>query len=851
MNQAERELETALAVEPVPGPGDASALLSEHSPELRRLAALARYRLEPNTALGGQVFERLVGLASRLFSVPTALISFVGEGWQWWGASCGLAAAGLAGFGGLPVSQSLCDPVVHSGQARYIADTTQNADSLDHPMVTQGGVRFHASAPLTTPDGHTIGTLCLIDTRPHAPLTQGQRQTLDDLAQLVMDELEFRLLATEHERQASASERLAESLREALAQSETLQAVSALSDLDLSTDDLFFQAVAHCASVCDVDLGALVAIHGDRAFVFPAWNSARAAGLAQRVSRGLKSSECELLWTVARTGAAQPVFANDYGSHPGAHLAMAQAGVKAQTYAPLGTRGEVRFVMVLSRLHHDRPWRPHQRQLISAVARMTRDVSLKRQAQEALAGSAAQLDLALGSAPLVLFSVDQDGVFRLMRGSSEQIGGWHSLVGKRVDDAFEAIPQLLNNIHRAMSGEEFDDLVQFAGRTYDVRYLHARDAQGRPAGMLGLGYNVSRLAQSEQRALVAQQKAEALLALAQAVNEDVLDPAVADVALGTLLRVLSGGWLVLWQLRGERYYPVSQRGEGSELSSSALEDLHRFHAHGIPKQSYARLFGAADRNVYLATTELHQRDRQAGIQGMASLPLLVQRGECQVALAAYSHRPWNPTERELLETAASLFGAGLERRQRLTQLEHDAGTDALTGLGNRRTLNQALVRSLEHADAQDSGLSVVSIDLDGLKTVNDLHGHAEGDALLSQFAADVQDALPAGGRLFRLGGDEFVAVYPLPAPAVGESGRPSPDHTEPNHTEPNHTEPERRGLDWLCSAVESTRRSGFAAASASAGEARFPHDSSSAPELLRLSDERMYAEKERRRPQRS
>ena len=195
-----------------------------------------------------------------------------------------------------------------------------------------------------------------------------------------------------------------------------------------------------------------------------------------------------------------------------------------------------------------------------------------------------------------------------------------------------------------------------------------------------------------------------------------------------------------------------------------------------------------------------------------------------MALAAYSHRPWNPTERELLETAASLFGAGLERRQRLTQLEHDAGTDALTGLGNRRTLNQALVRALEGAAGEGAGLAVVSIDLDGLKIINDLHGHAGGDALLSRFAADVQDALPVAGQLFRLGGDEFVAVYPLPA--VNIQAGP--------------------GLDWLQVAVASTRHSGFAAASASAGEARFPHDSSSAPELLRLSDERLYAEKERR-----
>ena len=53
-------------------------------------------------------------------------------------------------------------------------------------------------------------------------------------------------------------------------------------------------------------------------------------------------------------------------------------------------------------------------------------------------------------------------------------------------------------------------------------------------------------------------------------------------------------------------------------------------------------------------------------------------------------------------------------------------------------------------------------------------------------------------------------------------------------------------MDWLQVAVRATRLAGFAAASASAGAARFPEDASSAAELLRLSDERLYAEKERR-----
>ncbi|MGY2893574.1 GAF domain-containing protein [Deinococcus sp. UYEF24] len=833
-------------------------MLTDTSPEFQRLAALARYQLEPDVSLDQQSFERLVAMAARLFSVQTALISFIGDGWQWWGATCGMNALGLPGTG-MDASQSMCSTVVASGKALQIPDMAQHETYRSHPLASENGVRFYASEPLLTPDGYAIGTLCVMDPSPRVPLTSDEQQTLTDLAQLVMDELELRLLALRHERQASASDLLSESLREALAHAETLQAISALSELGLSIDELLFQAVALCASVCDVDLGSLVAIHDDRAFIFPAWHSPSAAGLAGAVSRGLKRGECEQIWTSALSQQQLPMFSNNYGSQAGAHLAMVQGGVVAQAYAPMGGRGETRFLMVLSRVRRDRPWRPYQRQLVTAVARMMRDLSQQRRQEEELGANSAQLNLALSSAPLVLFSVDRAGIFRLVRGSSEETKAWESLVGRGVDEAFQAVPQVLHNIRRAISGENFEDVVRVADQTYDVRYIHAQDAAGQPAGALGLGYNVTGLAQAEQRATAAQREAEALLDLAQTVTGDVLNSVVADSALDSLSRATDGGWLILWELRGEKYFPVSQRGSAPGLQ---LPRLDRLHSGGVSVSVYDSVVGVVDRNVYLRASSLPEALTRAGVGGLAALPLTVKNGQCQVGLVAYLHRPWKPAERELLETACAIFGAGLERRQRMNDLEHDAATDALTGVGNRRALNLALVAALDRAAMQratlerpagnretqrdsdspaEAGLSVVSIDLDGLKSVNDLHGHARGDALLSQFAADLRSALPVGGELFRLGGDEFVAVYP-----VGPSAVDAPPKRAAVSARKKPGEKTLAELDWLQVAVEATRRAGFAAASASAGAARFPEDASSAADLLRLSDERLYAEKERR-----
>lgn len=109
-----------------------------------------------------------------------------------------------------------------------------------------------------------------------------------------------------------------------------MQAISELSDLNLSLDNLPLRAVALCASVCDVDLGNLVALHGNRAFIFPAWHSTRAERLVALVSLGLRRSECQDLWSAAHSGGA-PVFVNDYGAQRGTHLAMSQARIRAQT----------------------------------------------------------------------------------------------------------------------------------------------------------------------------------------------------------------------------------------------------------------------------------------------------------------------------------------------------------------------------------------------------------------------------------------------------------------------------------------------------------------------------------------
>jgi diguanylate cyclase (GGDEF)-like protein len=89
-----------------------------------------------------------------------------------------------------------------------------------------------------------------------------------------------------------------------------------------------------------------------------------------------------------------------------------------------------------------------------------------------------------------------------------------------------------------------------------------------------------------------------------------------------------------------------------------------------------------------------------------------------------------------------------------------AHTDALTGAANRRHIDWVLHRAVDDAQAEQRQLSVIMLDVDHFKAVNDRHGHQAGDQVLVQIVQACQGALRQFDRLGRMGGEEFVVVLP-------------------------------------------------------------------------------------------
>jgi diguanylate cyclase (GGDEF)-like protein/PAS domain S-box-containing protein len=157
------------------------------SDEEARLSELAGQRIL-GTAPEAR-FDHIVALASELFGVPVAYISFVGREQQWLKARVGID------FDQTARASSFCGQAILSDAVLVVPDARKDPRFATSPMVQAGPkIRFYAGAPLIAPSGRRLGSLCIADSKPHRGFSDKQRQVLRRLAALVVDQLEHRRL---------------------------------------------------------------------------------------------------------------------------------------------------------------------------------------------------------------------------------------------------------------------------------------------------------------------------------------------------------------------------------------------------------------------------------------------------------------------------------------------------------------------------------------------------------------------------------------------------------------------------------------------------------------------------------
>jgi len=152
--------------------------------DAKRLKVLWQYEILDT--IPEEVFDDLTELAARICEAPIALITLVDEDRQWFKSKVGISINETSR------DISFCGHAIEQSDLFIVPDATQDKRFAENPLVTSDPkIRFYAGAPLITPDGHALGTLCVIDKVPRE-LRPDQKQALRVLARHVMTQLELR-----------------------------------------------------------------------------------------------------------------------------------------------------------------------------------------------------------------------------------------------------------------------------------------------------------------------------------------------------------------------------------------------------------------------------------------------------------------------------------------------------------------------------------------------------------------------------------------------------------------------------------------------------------------------------------
>lgn len=286
---------------------------------------------------------------------------------------------------------------------------------------------------------------------------------------------------------------------------------------------------------------------------------------------------------------------------------------------------------------------------------------------------------------------------------------------------------------------------------------------------------------------------------------------IAGLAAASLSKVLpiEASQVVMWDDVGKPVELARWRSESSDLETLSVAEL-----------AAARTL--VDSNVVCQLLEgVRLRGRSWRDRSLVWLPLRANGAEIGTLVAVY--RESESADPPQLDTAAVLaahVAASLDAAVALQRERQSAVTDSLTGILNRRGLEERLDSELALAQDRRLPVSLLVIDCDDFKDINDRAGHEFGDALLHQVAHILVGSVPEDAQAARLGGDEFVVMLPgagaEPAAALGGRIR-----------------------DLL---AEGLIDAGFPLR-ISAGISTYPFDGATTSALLRAADQALYAAK--------
>ncbi len=232
--------------------------------------------------------------------------------------------------------------------------------------------------------------------------------------------------------------------------------------------------------------------------------------------------------------------------------------------------------------------------------------------------------------------------------------------------------------------------------------------------------------------------------------------------LGAMMELIAGRVQEMTRAQGA----IVELAEESEMVYRAASGMAH-HQLGLRLKRDGSLSGlCVERGeiLYCRDAETDERvDREAcrrvGLLSMMVAPLAYSgRPVGVLKIASSAKEAFTPRDTYILELMTGLIAAQIYHASDFNDLHHRATHDALTGIANRARFYDRLRQDLRMAERRRTQVGILNLDMDGLKPINDVHGHRAGDAALCEIAARMQRVCRQTDTVARLGGDEFGII---------------------------------------------------------------------------------------------
>ncbi|RWO42714.1 EAL domain-containing protein [Mesorhizobium sp.] len=389
---------------------------------------------------------------------------------------------------------------------------------------------------------------------------------------------------------------------------------------------------------------------------------------------------------------------------------------------------------------------------------------------------------------------------------------------------FRAIEQgVLRSGQPMIDEEEFVVDASGAGKWFSSTKVPLRNVQNDIFGLVGIAHDIT-----------ARKQADTLRDGQAQILEMIATSAPLEDVLDCLMRLAES------QLTGIFGSVLLLDKDGSHLRHGAAPSLAKTYTSAIDGIAVGPKMGSCGTAAYRREPVIvadimhdplwHDHCELAAAYGYRSCwstPILSHQGAVLGAFAMYSMTVREPTaaETRLIDFTTRIAGIAIERKLAEDRIHFMANHDVLTGLPNRALLEDRLSQAILYAQRYDRWVTVVFIDLDNFKLVNDTLGHNAGDELLKTVAGRIVERVRATDTVVRLGGDEFVVVL---------------------FDQPTNVDLISETLQTIRAAIAEPVQLGAhrLRATASIGIASYPKDGTNPDTLLANADAAMYRAKE-------